>query len=126
MKIIALAFLTTLISLTSISFSQDEINKHTNVKFKLYETNDKLIFLKLNTQNGLIWQVKYDIDGDNRFQIHLNTINLVSKENEVNNRFALYPTSNIYTFILMDQINGNLWQVHWSEEAEGRAIVPID
>ena len=29
-------------------------------------------------------------------------------------RFKLYPTQNIYTFLLLDTINGRTWQVQWS------------
>ncbi|WP_107038156.1 hypothetical protein [Brumimicrobium mesophilum] len=125
-----------LISLTSIIFSQIEnyetpddepiINTQTIVNYKLYPTNNKWIFIKLNTQNGLLWQVKIDIDGNNRFETNLNSLSLVNKENEENNRFTLYPTTNIYTFIVMDQINGNLWQVHWSEYPEERYVIPIE
>lgn len=37
-------------------------------------------------------------------------------ENEVNDRFTLYPTKSIYTFILLDQLDGRTWQVQYMEE----------
>lgn len=136
MKNITSVLMIIFISLTSFAYSQKENNEaktkinhstsYTNVKFKLFETNDKWIFIKLNTQNGLMWQVKFDIDSDDRFETNLNTLALVEKENEVNNRFTLYPTSNIYTFILMDQMDGKMWQVHWSTKSDERAIIPIN
>jgi hypothetical protein len=29
-------------------------------------------------------------------------------------RFTLYPTQNIYTFVLLNQDNGVAWQVQWA------------
>lgn len=136
MKNITKLIVISLISTSSFVFAQkgeyessmyeNIINTQTIVKYQLYPTKDKRIFLKLNTQNGLIWQAKFDIEGDDRNETHLNTLALVDAEGKVNNRFTLYPTSNIYTFILMDQIDGRMWQVHWSEKSEERAIVTIE
>ena len=44
---------------------------------------------------------------------------------EMNGRFTLYPTDNIWTFILLDQVDGNTWQVQWSNEEEKRGIFQI-
>ena len=41
-------------------------------------------------------------------------------------RFTLYPTTNIYTFVLLDQETGNTWYVQWSEKADTRFVLPID
>jgi len=72
-----------------------------------------------------MWQVQFDVEGDNRFEIYLNFVPLVGKEQEVNGRFILYSTQNFYNFILLDQLDGKIWQVQWSIEAENRFIVPI-
>jgi hypothetical protein len=48
---------------------------------------------------------------EERFETFLNIIPLVSKEKEVNDRFTLYSTQNIYTFILLNQIKDKTWQV---------------
>lgn len=73
-----------------------------------------------------MWQVQFDVKESNRFTIDLNSEPLVSKEREVNNRFTLHSTQNIYTFILLDQVDGKTWQVQWSTEAKNRGIIPID
>ncbi|MFO8068455.1 MAG: hypothetical protein R6U02_00425 [Alkalibacterium sp.] len=73
-----------------------------------------------------MWQVQYDVGGDNRFETYLNFVPLVPKEKEENGRFMLYSTQNIYTFILLDQIDGKMWQVQWSIESEERLIIPIE
>jgi hypothetical protein len=82
-------------------------------------------FIKLDTRNGKIWQVQYDVQDNNRFETYLSSLPLVSKDKEVNGRFTLYPTQNVFTFILLDQLDGRTWQVQWSIEPESRFIVPI-
>jgi hypothetical protein len=49
----------------------------------------------------------------------------VSKENESAGRFKLFPTENIYNFLLLDQIGGSVYQVQWSFELKNRGIVAI-
>ena len=96
------------------------------VIYRLFPTQNMWTFIKLNTRNGQMWQVQYDIEGDNRHETFLNLAPLVSKEKEVNGRFILYSTQNIYTFILLDQIDGKMWQVQWSIEFKDRLIIPIE
>ena len=93
--------------------------------YKLYPTQNMWNFIKLNTRNGQMWQVQFDVEGDNQIETFLSLFPLVSKEKEVNGRFALYPTQNMWTFILLDQIDGRTWQVQWSIEPENRGIFQI-
>lgn len=129
--------LLTFLILTSVSaFGQPEAGEETKstnghnsllpVAYQLFPTQNRWTFLKLNTRNGMIWQVQYDIEGDNRFETNLNLIPLVEEKKETNNRFTLYPTQNIWTFILFDQIDGKSWQVQWNQEPENRGIWPIE
>lgn len=99
---------------------------HDVVIYRLFPTQNMWTFIKLNTRNGKMWQVQYDIEGDNRFETLLNFVPLVFKEKEVTGRFILYSTQNIYTFILLDQLDGKMWQVQWSIEAKNRLIIPIE
>ena len=94
--------------------------------YRLFPTQNMWTFIKLNTRNGLMWQVQFDVQSDNRGVTYLNLIPLVSKEKEVNGRFTLYSTQNIYTFILQDQLEGKTWQVQWSMDAKNRGIIPIE
>lgn len=96
------------------------------VSYRLFPTQNMWTFLKLNTRNGLMWQVQFDIEDDNRFETYLNTLPLVDQEQEVNNRFTLYPTENTWTFILLDQKDGRTWQVQWSFEPENRGLIKIE
>ncbi|MDR0895907.1 MAG: hypothetical protein LBN06_11515 [Prevotellaceae bacterium] len=93
--------------------------------YKLFKTENIWTFIKLNTRNGVMEQVQFSFDDEKRFETYLNLIPLVIKSEEVNGRFTLYPTQNVYNFILLDQIDGRTFQVQWSHEPEKRAVVPI-
>lgn len=119
-------FLPTNFTTLSIGDEQNDSISYKNiVVYKLFPTQNMWTFIKLNTRNGQMWQVQYDTKGDNRIETFLNLSPLVSKEKEINGRFTLYPTQNIYNFILLDQIGGKVWQVQWSLEFENRLIWPI-
>jgi len=45
---------------------------------------------------------------------------LETYEIERNGRFFLYPTQNMYNFILLDQIDGRTWQVQWNIDKDKR------
>lgn len=90
--------------------------------YLLYPTTNIYTFLKLDTRNGKIWQVQYSMD-DNEFELVLNSRELVTAGKP--GQFALYPTTNNWTFLLLDTINGDVWHVQWSQEAENRGIIPI-
>ena len=107
------------------SYENVSAQKDTVGVYRLYATQNMFTFIKLNTRNGQMWQVQYDVQGDNRFEVYLNFLPLVTKEKELNGRFILYSTQNIYTFILLDQFDGKMWQVQWSTESNNRGLIPI-
>lgn len=94
--------------------------------FKLYPTKNMWTFIKLDTRNGQMWQVQYSINNDSeRGETILSLKRHAFGHDEINGRFALYPTENMYNFILLDQIDGRTWQVQWSFEYNNRGIIPI-
>ena len=110
-----------------IQDNNTQSNQNNDVSvYRLFPTQNIWNFIKLNTRNGLMWQVQFDIKENNRFQNILNLSPLVTEKEEKNGRFTLYPTQNIYTFILLDQLNGKTWQVQWSAEIEKRLVIPIE
>lgn len=125
-------FFTLIITLTTIySFAQSasdapkqNISTDDNVVFRLFSTRNTYNFIKLNTRNGQMWQVQWST-GNNTFEVPLSLTKLVSSEDEKNGRFFLYPTTNIYNFILLDQIDGKSWQVQWSFEEKERMVIRI-
>ena len=92
-----------------------------DVNFRLFQTNNRWTFLKLDTRTVEIMHVQYSTDG-NRMQYELNSIPLATGENAVPGRFFLYPTENTYNFILLDQIDGRVWQVQWNINEDNRGI----
>jgi len=96
-----------------------------NVIYRLFPTSNIYNLIKLDTRNGKMWKVQWNSETDKRFTSDINLIAFVAKEDEKNGRFILQATPNIFTFILLDQIDGRTWQVQWSNDPEKRAVIPI-
>lgn len=97
-----------------------------DAKFLLFPTKNINIFLKLNTRTGEVYMVQYSTDDKEvEVKIHSYYYPLVSKEEQSNGRFYLYPTTNIFTFLLVDQIDGRVWQVQWDFEEKNRLLKRI-
>lgn len=94
--------------------------------FELYPTSNLWTFIKLDTRTGQMWQVQYDVKGDNRMEVVLNGTSFAQGENAQSGRFGLYPTQNMFTFILLDRNDGRTWQVQWSIEESSRMVLPIN
>lgn len=95
--------------------------------YKLYKTQNMWIFIKLNTQTGRMKMVQYSINDDvDRGEFDLNMINLAVGKEKINGRFTLTPTENMWNFLLLDQIDGDVWQVQWSIEPRNRGVIKIE
>lgn len=92
-----------------------------NVNFRLFQTNNRWTFLKLDTRTGEIKHVQYSTDGE-AMQYDLNSVPLAEGEDAKPGRFFLYPTENTFNFILLDQIDGRVWQVQWNIDRDKRGI----
>ena len=91
-------------------------------RYKIYKTENMYNLLKLDTATGRVWQVQY---GMNKYAKPMETpiddrSLLLSTENVFSGRFELYPTNNMYTFILLDTELGSVWQVQWSTNPKQR------
>lgn len=105
-------------------------------RFKMYPTENIYNLLKLDTWTGRVWQVQWG-DSDERIEVLINYRDLrdwpTGKDNDYeyaaknrNGRFEMYPTKNMYTFILLDTYNGKTYQVQWSTNGYSeRFCVPI-
>jgi len=98
------------------------INKSRN-NYKMYPTENIYNLLKLDTQTGKIEQVQWSLDEDKEFSTIINSEDL-SLYNSVNS-FELYPTKNIYQFILLDKYSGRTWHVQWGLSSNKRWIKRI-
>lgn len=131
----AIIFTMTFVLITMVSFAQSQQTSNTipqrliseNTIYQLFPTQNIWTFIKLDTRNGKMWQVHFSVKEDElQGELVLNSLSLVSKEKEVKGRFTLYPTDNIYNFLLLDQIDGNVYQVQWSFDAEFRGVFRIE
>lgn len=127
-KIITLFF----VLFATVSFAQSTseapiqiISPDSNAVYRLFSTRNMYTFIKLDTRNGQMWQVQWSTKGSEyRYETSLSDVSRVNKDEEKNGRFFLYPTTNIFNFILLDQIDGRTWQVQWGKEEE-RAVIRI-
>ena len=114
------------------AFSQSSLQSNTKqtvaspddkVNFRLFQTNNRWIFLKLDTRNGKITLVQYSTEGtDKMMECPLNSEALVVDELAKPGRFFLYPTENTFNFLLLDQEDGRVWQVQWNIDADKRGV----
>lgn len=131
MKKIMIFLLFSIISFTAFAQSTNDvpiqnISTDSAVVYRLFSTRNMYTFIKLNTRNGQMWQIQWSNESSRyRFETVLSDIPRVAKDEEKNGRFFLYPTTNIYNFILLDQIDGRAWQVQWGKEKE-RMVLRIN
>ncbi|MFN8415437.1 MAG: hypothetical protein U0U66_03795 [Cytophagaceae bacterium] len=125
--------LTTILIVSSlVAFSQStietplqNISTDSAVSYRLFATRNMYIFIKLDTRNGKMSLIQWSTESSKRVETTLSDISQVNKEGERIGRFFLYPTSNIYTFILLDQIDGRTWQVQWDFSRDKRFVIRI-
>lgn len=89
-------------------------------RYKIYPTENIYNLIKLDTQTGRLYLVQWSLDSDEEFSLSIND-NDLSQFKEVNS-FELYPTKNIYQFILLDKATGRNWHVQWGFESSKRWI----
>lgn len=104
-------------------------------RYKMYQTENIYNLLKLDTWTGRVWQVQWG-DSKERVEVIINYRDLrdwpTGKEDDYeyaaknrNGRFEMYPTKNMYTFILLDTYSGKTYQVQWSTNYGERFCIPI-
>ena len=92
--------------------------------YRLIPTTNIWTQILIDTATGRAWQVQFSIDETPAARAPLNEISLLPESAiSRNGRFAVYPTSNMYTFLLMDREDSRIWQLQWSNEPENRGIM---
>lgn len=92
-------------------------------RYKIYPTENFHISLKLDTATGRIWMVQIGLGDTESMTATLNDESLIMTTDDVRaGRFELYPTKNMYNFILLDTENGNTFQVQWHTDVDKRII----
>jgi len=102
-----------------------------DARFRLYETKNIWNFILLDSSTGRAWQVQFSVDEAPEGKWVINEHRLVPEGADLSpGRFALFPTRNMYNFLLLDQEDGRMWQIQWSTDANSRGIIsallPLD
>lgn len=93
-------------------------------RYKMYPTENNYTFLKLDTKTGRIMQVQWSLDKEDEGSLYINSEDL-SEWDVQSGHFELYPTKNMYQFILLDKVFGCMWHVQWGFEDSERWIRKI-
>lgn len=95
-------------------------------RYKMYATQNINILLKLDTATGRVWMVQYSIGKYDRLTVPVDDDSLLFDWETIQaGRFELYPTQNMYNFILLDTQKGYTYQVQWSTDADKRFRINI-
>lgn len=112
-----------------LQFNSVNHNSDTNVVYKLFPTNNVYTFIRLNTKTGSLSQVHFNInekDGAETVVDIGKPYFIKGDDSEMRaGRFDLYPTRNMWTFILLDQYYGDTWHVQWSWDKDKRFVTRI-
>ena len=92
-------------------------------RFKLYATENIYNFLLLDTETGKIDIVQWSLDDGKEGSATINDKDL-SLDTGCGT-FELYPTKNLYQFLLLDKVKGRKWHVQWGFKASERWIKRI-
>lgn len=88
--------------------------------YKMYKTRNIHNQLRLNTKTGAVDQIQDDGQ-------KWNIVPSLEVNGARTNRFELFETKNMWTFILLDSYVGRLWQVQYSVEGEEyMCYIPIN
>ena len=69
--------------------------------------------LELDTKTGKIKQVQWSLDSDSEGTFTINNDDLSYGYGYGSGSFELYPTKNMYQFVLIDKTDGRKWHVQW-------------
>ena len=79
--------------------------------YQFFSTRNYHTQLRLNTKTGEVYQIQ---DDGQSWLVHSES----TPNGENIYRYSLYPTRNMWTFILLDRFTGKLWQCQFSVEGD--------
>ena len=106
-----------------------EFTQNPKSNYRLYMVKDMYRLIKLDTRTGQTEMIQWSpapFDAEQE-KVFINTYRerkrfpmsnkkLISKPEDAKpGRFTLHATSNMFNFILVDQIDGRVWQVQWDD-----------
>ena len=90
-----------------------DINTSLKNRYKMYQTENIYTFLELDTKTGKVKQVQWSLESDNEGTWIINGNDLSFGEGYGSGSFELYPTKNLYQFLLIDKTDGRKWHIQW-------------
>lgn len=122
--ILAIAFIPTVVIAADPVEVEYEQPQRLDARFRLFKTKNTWNFIELDTQTGRVWQVQFVVKDDSgRMKVPISA-EVLAKDGKPG-RFTIYPTKNMYNFVLLDQESGRTWQVQWST-GNDQGIWPIE
>lgn len=115
-----LAKIDTLLAINNELLTHLEINTSLKSRYKLYQTDNIYTLLQLDTKTGQIEQVQWSLEYENEGSVTINSDDL--SYGFGSDTFELYPTQNMYQFILIDKTDGRKWHVQWGMSESMRWI----
>lgn len=94
-------------------------------RYKIYQTENTYNLIKLDTRTGKVWQIQYRMRDVEAQVVNINYVGVVFEVDGWDGRFELYPTKNMYTFIMLDTGNGDTYQVQWGTSYDYRFVEPL-
>ena len=96
------------------------VNHETNstLRYKLYPTFNMWTYLKLDTQTGRVSMLQFSTNSPSEEgEVYIGCpMEIYVGSDAQNGRYELYPTTNLWTFLMIDQINGNTYHIQWSNK----------
>lgn len=117
-----------LLIINNAHLQQIEINhikEFTKDRYKIYQTENLYNLILLDTMTGRVKGIQWSLDVEKEFIYMINSEYLNFDNNYIAGRFELYPTKNIYQFILLDKTTGKCWHVQWGLKDSKRWIREI-
>lgn len=111
-----------LVQITNAWLEHIELDCSLKQRYKLYQTENIYTLLQLDTKTGMIEQVQWSLDSENEGSVTINGDDLNYGFGYGSGSFELYPTKNMYQFILLDKTSGRKWHVQWGMEDAKRWI----
>lgn len=109
----------------NVDFPATEYTQDPKANYRLYKTQNTYNFIKLDTRTGQMEMVQWGSSSERTTYTLSNVKRVYSPEDEIPGRFTLYATTNIYNFVLLDQIDGRTWQVQWDPDTTNMMVVRI-
>ena len=94
--------------------------EHREYRNSIYQTVNINILSKLDTQTGRLELIQWALKSKDEFSVSLNSEDLSYYHGM--NSFELYPTKNMFQFILLDKATGRNWHVQWGTKDSERWI----